>query len=71
MTYLLYGVLIIIGLITGGITSLVGASAVTLIVPTLSMLFHVDVHTAIGTSLFVDIVTSMYRTIIIGRAMLN
>lgn len=59
MTYLLYGVLIIIGLITGGITSLVGASAVTLIVPTLSMLFHVDVHTAIGTSLFVDIVTSI------------
>ena len=59
MTYLLYGVLIIIGLITGGITSLVGASAVTLIVPTLSMLFHVDVHTPIGTSLFVDIVTSI------------
>lgn len=55
----LYIILIIIGLITGSITSLVGASAVTLIVPTLSMLFHVDVHTAIGTSLFVDIITSI------------
>ena len=59
MTYVLYGVLVIIGLITGTITSLVGASAVTLIVPALSMLFHVDVHTAIGTSLFVDIITSI------------
>lgn len=59
MTYILYGVLIIVGLITGAITSLVGASAVTLIVPTLSMLFHVDVHTAIGTSLFVDVITSI------------
>lgn len=59
MTYILYGVLIIIGLITGAITSLVGASAVTLIVPALSMLFNVDVHTAIGTSLFVDIITSI------------
>ncbi|MBU3851638.1 MAG: sulfite exporter TauE/SafE family protein [Candidatus Paralactobacillus gallistercoris] len=54
-----YFLLVIIGLITGSITSLVGASAVTLIVPALSMLFHVDAHTAIGTSLFVDIITSL------------
>lgn len=59
MIYFLYGILILIGTITGVITSLVGASAVTLIVPALSMLFHVNVHTAIGTSLFVDVITSI------------
>ena len=55
----LYIILIIIGIITGTITSLVGASAVTLIVPALTILFHIGVHTAIGTSLFVDIITSI------------
>lgn len=54
-----YFLLVIVGLITGTITSLVGASAVTLIVPALSLLFHVETHIAIGTSLFVDIITSL------------
>lgn len=54
-----YIALVIIGLITGGITSLVGASAVTLIVPALTILFHTNPHIAIGTSLFVDIITSI------------
>lgn len=54
-----YIALVIVGLITGGITSLVGASAVTLIVPALTMLFHTDAHVAIGTSLLVDIITSI------------
>lgn len=54
-----YIALVIVGLVTGGITSLVGASAVTLIVPALTMLFHTDAHVAIGTSLLVDIVTSI------------
>lgn len=59
MELLLYGALIAVGLITGGITSLVGASAVTLIVPALTILFHTNVHVAIGTSLLVDIITSI------------
>lgn len=59
MEWILYGALVVVGLITGGITSLVGASAVTLIVPALTILFHANVHVAIGTSLFVDIITSI------------
>lgn len=54
-----YILLVVVGLITGTITSLVGASAVTLIVPALTLLFHVEAHVAIGTSLFVDIITSL------------
>jgi uncharacterized membrane protein YfcA len=48
-----------IGVITGGITSLIGASGVMIIVPILTMLFKVSVHTAIGTSLFVDVIASL------------
>ena len=50
---------VIIGVITGGITSLIGASGVMIIVPILTMLFKVSVHTAIGTSLFVDVIASL------------
>lgn len=48
-----------IGIITGGITSLIGASGVMIIVPILTMFFKVSVHTAIGTSLFVDVIASL------------
>ena len=50
---------IVIGIGTGGITSLIGASGVMIIVPILTMLFNVGVHTAIGTSLFVDVIASI------------
>lgn len=50
---------ICIGVVTGGITSLIGASGVMVIVPILTMLFKVNVHTAIGTSLFVDVIASL------------
>jgi uncharacterized membrane protein YfcA len=50
---------IFIGIVTGGITSLIGASGVMIVVPILTMLFKVSVHTAIGTSLFVDVIASL------------
>lgn len=59
MNLALYLLAIVIGVITGGITSLIGASGVMIIVPILTMLFKVSVHTAIGTSLFVDVIASL------------
>lgn len=50
---------VIFGIITGGITSLIGASGVMIVVPILTMIFNVSVHTAIGTSLFVDVIASL------------
>lgn len=58
MNLIFYLLAIITGLITGGLTSLIGASGVMIIVPVLTMLFHVETHTAIGTSLFVDVIAS-------------
>lgn len=54
-----YILMIIIGLITGAITSLIGASGVTVVVPILTMIFGLTVHTAIGTSLLVDVIASL------------
>jgi uncharacterized membrane protein YfcA len=59
MSLVFYLLAIVIGVITGGITSLIGASGVMIIVPILTMLFKVSVHTAIGTSLFVDVIASL------------
>lgn len=59
MNLVLYLLAIVIGVITGGITSLIGASGVMIIVPILTMLFKASVHTAIGTSLFVDVIASL------------
>lgn len=59
MNLIFYLLAIGIGVITGGITSLIGASGVMIIVPILTMIFKVSVHTAIGTSLFVDVIASL------------
>ncbi len=59
MNFALYLAAIGIGIITGGITSLIGASGVMVVVPVLTMLFHVSTHSAIGTSLFVDVIASL------------
>lgn len=59
MSYMFYLLAICVGIITGGITSLIGASGVMIIVPILAMFFKVSVHTAIGTSLFVDVIASL------------
>lgn len=59
MNLVFYLLAIGIGIITGGMTSLIGASGVMIIVPILTMFFKVGVHAAIGTSLFVDVVASL------------
>lgn len=59
MNVAFYLLAVAIGIVTGGITSLIGASGVMVIVPVLTMFFHVGGHTAIGTSLFVDVIASI------------
>lgn len=59
MNFIFYLLAIGIGMITGGLTSLIGASGGLVLVPVLTMLFSIDVHTAIGTSLFVDVIVSI------------
>ena len=50
---------IIIGLITGSVTSLIGASGVSIVVPALTLFFGINSHIAIGSSLLVDVITSI------------
>jgi len=59
MSFIFYLLAIGLGIITGGLTSLIGASGGLIIVPILTMIFNVNVHTAIGTSLFVDVIASI------------
>lgn len=49
-----------IGLVTGSVVGLTGASGVVVVVPLLTMLLNFSVHSAIGTSLFVDVITSLF-----------
>jgi uncharacterized membrane protein YfcA len=51
--------MILLGLASGVIMSLIGASAVMLIVPTLNMFLNFDIHVAIGVSLLVDVLASI------------
>jgi uncharacterized membrane protein YfcA len=48
-----------VGLASGLVMSLVGASAVMVIVPSLNVLLGYEIHTAIGVSLLVDVVASL------------
>ena len=67
---------ILIGLATGLVVGITGASGVLLVVPLLTMLLKFSMHTAVGTSLFVDVITPLvvaftyYRhgNVKIGRA---
>lgn len=52
-------VYLVIGLITGALTGFSGASAVVIVVPALTLGMHVPFRTAVGTSLAVDVVTSV------------
>jgi len=52
--------LIAIGLITGSVVGLTGASGVVVVVPLLSVGLGFSVHSAIGTSLFVDVITPLF-----------
>ncbi len=50
---------ILIGLATGLVVGVTGASGVLLVVPLLTMLLKFNMHTAVGTSLFVDVITPL------------
>lgn len=59
---------LLIGLVTGSITSLIGASGVSVVVPALTLFFALSSHVAIGTSLLVDVITSIVVAIGYFRA---
>jgi uncharacterized membrane protein YfcA len=54
---------ILIGLGTGLVVGITGASGVLLVVPLLTIIMEVNIHTAVGTSLFVDVITSLIVSI--------
>jgi uncharacterized membrane protein YfcA len=58
--FALLGLFIVIGLIAGIIMSLVGASAVMIIVPVLNLVVGYTMTTSIGISLFVDVIASLF-----------
>lgn len=49
----------LIGLATGLVVGITGASGVLLVVPLLTLLLNFSMHTAVGTSLFVDVITPL------------
>ena len=51
--------MIVVGLLSGLVMSLVGASAVMVIVPALNIAFGYGMHDAIGVSLLVDVIASL------------
>lgn len=53
-------IMVAIGLITGVVVGLTGASGVVVVVPLLSMFLGFSMHTAVGTSLFVDVITPLF-----------
>jgi len=57
------GIEILIGLGTGLVVGITGASGVLLVVPLLTIIMGMDMHTAVGTSLFVDVITSVIVSI--------
>lgn len=50
---------VLIGLCSGAVTGLMGASGVLIVVPALTMSLKLPVHVAIGTSLAVDVIASI------------
>jgi len=59
MDVLLVIVMILIGIFTGVVTGLTGASGVMVVVPLVSMLLNFSIHEAIGTSLMVDVIAPL------------
>ena len=51
--------MLLIGLITGISTGLTGASGVSIVVPLLTLFLSFSIHSAIGTSLIVDVIASL------------
>ncbi len=51
--------ILLVGCFSGMVTGLTGASGVMVLVPLMSVLFRFSIHEAIGTSLVVDVLTSL------------
>jgi uncharacterized protein len=51
--------ILLVGCFSGMVTGLTGASGVMVVVPLISILFRFPIHEAIGTSLVVDVLTSL------------
>ena len=58
MDWLFIVALMVIGLCSGGVTGLIGASGILVVVPALTLVLGLPVHVAIGTSLGVDVIAS-------------
>lgn len=67
MDWLSAVVSLVIGLCSGCVTGLMGASGVLIVVPALTMALGLSVHAAIGTSLAVDVIASLIVTYVYYR----
>lgn len=52
-------ILVLIGLLTGAVTAISAGSGVTVVVPLLTIFLNYSIHSAIGTSLLVDVIASI------------
>ncbi|MEA2102755.1 MAG: sulfite exporter TauE/SafE family protein [Thermodesulfobacteriota bacterium] len=52
-------IMLFIGLVTGAMTGLTGASGVAIVVPLVNLVLGLSMHEAIGTSLMVDVIASI------------
>lgn len=59
MNFLTVILLILLGVCSGGMTSLIGASGVMIVIPALSLGMQLTMQQAIGTSLMVDVIASI------------
>lgn len=59
MNFLTYALLILLGIGSGGMTSLIGASGVMVVIPALSLGMGFTMKEAIGTSLMIDVIGSL------------
>jgi uncharacterized membrane protein YfcA len=58
MNWLFIVALMVIGLCSGCVTGLIGASGILVVVPALTVVLGLSVHVALGTSLAVDVIAS-------------
>lgn len=59
MSFLTVSLLVLLGICSGGMTSLIGASGVMIVIPALSLGMGFTMKEAIGTSLMVDVIGSL------------
>jgi uncharacterized membrane protein YfcA len=60
-------IIIIIGIFTGILTGLTGASGVMVVVPFLNVLLHYSIHQSIGISLVVNVISALAISIVYLR----